>query len=52
MRMSEWKMNLPPPPPPTVQNAPPPLGLFALLLKKVIFCIAYSYLLLTYYVTY
>ena len=28
-------------PPPTVQNAPPPLGLFALLLKKVIFCIAY-----------
>ena len=40
------------PPPPTGQNAPPPLGLFALLLKKVIFCIAYSYLLLTYYVTY
>ena len=34
--------NPPPPPlPPTVQNAPPPLGLFALLLKNVILCIAY-----------
>ena len=30
-----------PPPPPTVQNSPLPLGLFALLLKKVILCIAY-----------
>ena len=45
VRMSEWKMSpsprLIPPLPPTVQNAPPPLGLFALLLKKVILCIAY-----------
>ena len=36
-----WVEDELPPLPPTVQNAPPPLGLFALLLKKVIFCIAY-----------